>query len=305
GMGDMDMGMMMGGGGDMMGDMMGGGMGDMDMGMMMGGGMGGGAANTMAGKPAEENPVEYKLLRFYDFAYIKGRVGGADKNAPKIGRTYVYRIRYGINDPNFPRDEKLQPQSRSLDKDAYTRFATLAAKAQKDKKRSYTRWSEWSEPSEPTRLKSFDRAAFGPVKAEKSRKVKAFGRSIVVEADSPKAEVVASAFNVKYGVFMPTLITAQEGTVLSKQVDKVDLVDPITYEVRKLEGTEEEPITIRSTATIIDIDGGAPLEFVEEDEMVEPGLFLMMDSSGKLQVRDSIEEQRVYRIQSFAKERGL
>ena len=291
---------MMGGMDDMMGGMEG-----MDMGMMMGGGMGGGVGNTMAGKPAEENPVEYKLLRFYDFAYIMGRKGGNDKDAPKRGRTYVYRIRYGVNDPNFPQDEKLQPLSRSLDKDAYQRYAQLAAQAVKDQKRSYTRWSEWSDPSDPTQLPTFDRASFGPVKADKSRRVTANGRSIVIESSSPTAEVVASSFNTLYGVFVPTLIKAQEGTVLSKKVETADVVDPISFEVKKIVEEPKKPVVIRSTATIIDIEGGLPLEFVEEDEMVEPGMFLMMDSSGKLQVRDSIDEQRVYRIQSFAKERGL
>ncbi|MEL6106104.1 MAG: hypothetical protein AAFU85_08710 [Planctomycetota bacterium] len=293
---------MMGGMG--MDDMMGGGMGGMDMGMdMMGGGMGGGVTNAYAGKPAEEDPVDYKLLRFYDFWYIKGRK--ADPNAPKAGRTYVYRIRYGVNDPNFPEDEKLQPLSKLLDKEAHTRFRALAAKAKEDQARDYIRWSEWSEPSAPTRLKALDRSSFGSVKAEKSKRIEFDGRSVVLESSSPKAEVVASSFNLKYGVFVPTLIEAQEGTVLSKKVETADVVDPINFEIRKLEDTDTEPLIIRSTATIIDIEGGVPLEFVEDDEMVEPGLFLMMDASGKLKVRDSIEEQRVYRIQSFAKERGL
>ena len=265
-----------------------------DAGGMMGMG---GAASGIAGKPAEENPVDYKLLRFYDFHYMMG--AKRDPDAPQFGRTYVYRIRYGVNDPNFPSDEKLQPKGKTLAPPVYERFTTLAQLATKEGKRTSTRWSEWSSPSPPTRLASPDQAAFGSVKAEKSRRATVGGRSIVIESASPHAEVVAASFDPRYGVFVPTLIDATEGTVLSKEVESADVVDPITYEVKKLENP-----TIRSGSTIIDIEGGTKLEIVDEDTMVEPGLFLMMDSNGELQVRDAVEEQRLYRIKSFAKERG-
>jgi hypothetical protein len=272
---------------------------EMDYGMEGGGmGMGSGRAATMRGKPAEEDPVEYKLLRFYDFAYLRG--APRDKNIPKPGRQYVYRIRFGVNDPNFPKSPEMQPLPKTLEPDAYKRVIELAAEARQTQERDFTRWSPWSAPSKPTSLPPLDRVYVGTVKAEKARRIKLGNRRVVVESNPPKAEVVASSFKPALGVFVPTLIDATEGTVLSKKAETADVVDPITLEVKKVEDVE-----IKSSATIIDIEGGLPLEIVEDEEMTEPGLFLMMDSNGNLEVHQSTDDQRSYRIKSFAKERGL
>ncbi|MEM6472423.1 MAG: hypothetical protein AAF802_22870 [Planctomycetota bacterium] len=299
GMGGMgDYGDMMGGMGDY-GDMMGG-MGD--YGDMMGGGRGGmggyGGSTGMAGKPAEANPVDYKLLRFYDFAYIPG--AARDANAPRPNRKYVYRIRFAVNDPNFPEDAKLQPKGRELDSEAYEQFIAKTAKSRETKIRDFKRWSEWSEISAPVSLPSLDRAVVGPVKANKAKRISSGNRSIVVEAGSPEAEVVAESFDFRLKVFVPTRMTVKEGTILSEPVEKADVVDPITLEIK-----EAIDKIVTSSATIIDIEGGLPLEIVEEDEMTEPGMFLMIDSQGRLRVKDSVEEQQVYRIRSYADERGL
>ncbi|MEO1617187.1 MAG: hypothetical protein AAFV88_15155 [Planctomycetota bacterium] len=294
--GDMgDMGMGMGGMDDYGGD----------MGMGMGMGMGGGGSSAgRIGQPAEKNPVDYKLLRFYDFAFIPG--AKRDTEAPRPGRKYVYRIRFAVNDPNFPEDANLQPKGRDLDSEAYERFIALSAESRKTKERSYKRWSEWSDVSAPVALASPDRSVVGPVKAEKSKRVQSGSRTLVYEPESPKAEIVASSFDIPLGVFVPTTMTATEGTVLSEQVEKADVVDPITLEVREVKEVEGErgPIIVKSESTIIDIKGGLPLEIVEEEEMTEPGMFLMIDSQGRLKVKQSVEEQQVYRIRSFAEERG-
>jgi hypothetical protein len=274
------------------------GMGEMGMGEMGMGEMGMGGMTGMTGKPAETNPVDFKLLRFYDFAYLRG--APREPDAPKRNRKYVYRIRFAINDPNFPEDPMLQPQGKTLDAEAYERFISLTADAKKNNQRNFRRWSDWSDISEPVSLPPFDRSYVGPVKSEKAKRVKAGNRRILVENTSPTAEVVSSSFDVRLGAFVPARMTASEGTVLSKKVETADVVDPITLEVKKV--TDK---TIDSSATVIDIEGGVPLEIVEDEEMSEPGVFLMVDSQGKLIVKESTEQQREYRIRSFAEERGL
>ncbi len=284
---------------------------DMDMDMGYGDDMGmgmGGAVAGMEGKPAEEFPVDYKLIRFYDFFYVRGQtfeVNGKtvpqDPNAPKRNRSYVYRVRYAVNNPNFPQDENLQPQGSTLDADAYSAYVSLAADAIENNERDFRKWSEWSDPSAPTMLPELAKQAVGSVKPYKPRTISAGNRQIVLETSPPKAEIVSESFDPALGVFVPALIEATEGTVLSKKVESADVVDPITLEVKK---TGEKIIS--SFATVIDVEGGAPLQIVEGDENIyEPGLFLMMDGEGKLVVRDEAEEQRMYRIKSFAEERGL
>ncbi len=275
------------------------GMGEMGMGEMGMGEMGmGGMVAGMTGKPAEANPVDFKLLRFYDFAYLRG--APRDPDAPKRNRKYVYRIRFAINDPNFPKEPMLQPRGKTLDAEAYERFISLTAEAKKKNERNFLRWSDWSDVGEPVSLPPFDRSYVGPVKSEKAKRVKAGNRRILVENTSPTAEVVSSSFDVRLGAFVPARMTANEGTVLSKKVETADVVDPITLEVKKV--TDK---TIDSSATVIDIEGGVPLEIIEDEEMSEPGVFLMVDSQGKLIVKESTEQQREYRIRSFAEERGL
>lgn len=268
----------------------------MDDGMDMGYGMGG--ASGMTGKPAEDNPVNFKLLRFYDFAYLRG--APRDPNSPKRNRQYVYRVRFGVNDPNFPKDPMLQPQGKTLDTDAYERFISLTADAKKNSERTYIRWSDWSETTAPVSLPPFDRSYVGPVKSERSRRIEAGSRRILVENDPPTAEVIASSFDVRLGVFVPTRMTATEGTVLSKKVESAEVIDPITLEVKKVADK-----TIDSSSTVIDIEGGVPLEIIEDEKMTEPGMFLMIDSQGKLMVKESVEQQQEYRVRSFAEERGL
>ena len=99
----------------------------MEGGMMMGMGM------AMMGRSAlEEDPVDYKLIRFYDFAGFK--------NSPQFGRKYVYRVRYAVNDPSFA--ETLQPKVSSMAPDVATRVQELMASALKDGKRTFRRWSD-------------------------------------------------------------------------------------------------------------------------------------------------------------------
>ena len=143
-----------------------------DMEMEMGYGAGGTSRSAHYGKPAEEDPVDYKLLRFYDFYYIKG-APKQDPQRPIPGRNYVYRIRFAVNDPNFPQEPELQPKGSNLDPDAYSRYVALVADAEQNQKRDYKRWSEWSDLSAPVALPrpgQFDQNAFGPVKSAKARK---------------------------------------------------------------------------------------------------------------------------------------
>ncbi len=83
-----------------------------DMMEMMDMGMGMTAGYSGAG--IEKNPVEYKLLRFYDF------VGFA--NSPRPNRKYVYRLRYAVNDPNFPANPEMQPKVSTLAPDSRSGF---------------------------------------------------------------------------------------------------------------------------------------------------------------------------------------
>ncbi|TWU01107.1 hypothetical protein [Stieleria varia] len=283
-----------GGGGGTMGssgyESMGTDMDSYDGGYGMGGAYGGGASMMV-----EKNPVDHKLLRFYDWA-IDPR---PDPNSPKPGRQYVYRVRFAVEDPNHPELPELEPLGRHLNPQVYARTNALKATEAQNKERQFKFWSEWSQPSSPVMLPNSDRFYAGDVKPIKLRRGKVGNRDVMIETESPSAELVVSNFNPALGAYVPVLTEVTEGSVLSEKAETADVVDPISLEVKKVTDVE-----FSSAATVIDIDGGEPLSISESDEMRVPGMFLMMDGQGNLVVRDAVSERKTFRVKSFAKERG-
>ncbi len=256
----------------------------MNDGMMMGMGM------AMMGRGAlEADPVDYKLIRFYDFAGFK--------NSPKYGRKYVYRVRYAVNDPNFPFSEKLQPRVSSLAPDVATRVQSLMANALKDGKRTFRRWSDWSETTEAIGLPTLEQYFVGPIERGSVSTLKVAGKDVEYARDDPKAKILASRYDLQTGARIPIEIEATEGTVLSKKVESADVVDPITLTVKKMPDAE-----LISGTTIVDMEGGTPLSITKE--LTSPGMMLLFDQSGQLIVADEISDQQMFRAYTYAEERG-
>ncbi len=262
---------------------------DSDMGMQMGMGVAYGLSTV------DKNPVEYKLMRFYDFARRGSKI------SPLPGHQYVYRLRYAVQDPNFPANRNHQPKSSTLSADVYVRVQGLMANAEKNEEREFQLWSEWSEPSPPASLPGFNKVFAGDVKESRGREFKIAGKTVKYYKSPPTANVVNENHNVQYAAPMPIWLKGvTEGSTMSYQGD-ADLIDPINLTIKKVEDA-----TVLSETTIIDINGGRPLRVVEEnEELTEPGWVLMFDESGGLRVESEVRDQQEYRIYSFAEERGL
>ena len=237
----------------------------------------------------EKDPVDYKLLRFYDFFGIPG--------GPEEGRKYVYRLRYAVNDPNFPANPEMQPKPNALAPEAALRVRNLMDKAIESGERDYRRWTDWSEPTEPTSLPVNEQFYAGKVKPGNTYLWDVAGRKVPYVKNAPTATIVASQYDAEYAARVPLRLEVAEGAVLSRDLESADLVDPIELDVKKLPDAK-----LRTRATIVDLDGGRPLSIV--DELTEPGMMLLLDSTGKLRVHDDIADQEMYRIWSFADERG-
>ncbi len=266
---------------------------EMDMEMEMGGMMGGMMGSMMYGRGIEKDPVDYKLIRFYDF------VGPRYPKSPEFGRKYVYRLRYSINDPNFPFNQMLQPKTSNLAPEVAKRVTGLMADAvaAKSRKALFERWSEWSEPSEPVSLSTLEQYFAGPVDPGTINHWQVAGKDVEYTRDPPKAKIVASKFDATYGARVPMRLEVTEGTVLSHKEEFADVVDPISMKVKKLPDAE-----LVSGTTIVDLDGGGPLKIA--DDLTEPGMMLLFDQTGKLIVTDEVGDQEFYRIYSYADERG-
>ncbi|MGB7329209.1 MAG: hypothetical protein WBD31_30285 [Rubripirellula sp.] len=270
-----------------------GGMDDMGYGMDGMDMMSGGGMMMMGRGKVEADPVEHKLMRFYDFAG-----NSFFENAPVYGHTYVYRMRYAVVDPNFPASQMMQPKTSSLAPEVAQRVLGKMNDAVKQKKRDFQRWSEWSAPSEPASLPTLESYVVGPVESGAVSTWAVAGRPVEYQRDAPKAKVAATQLIPKYGVKVPMEVEVFKGGVLSQKAEFADAVDPITLEIKKLPDPE-----FVSSSTVVDLDGGRPLKIV--DELTEPGMILMFDQSGQLQIRDEIDDLELYRIDTFAEEKGL
>jgi hypothetical protein len=256
----------------------------------------------------EIDPVDYKLIRFYDFASDPRR----DDNAPRPGRQYVYRVRVALEDPNFPANPLggNQPPLKTMDAEALQRVTVLFKRAKEEGKRDYKRWTEWSEPSEPTALPSPEQHFAGTVEAKSLRTIQVGNRTVPFERDPPEAKMVISQFDPKLQTRVPMHVDVTEGSVLSAEADHIDVIDPITLEIRKYqildeegEPIEDEKVGVTSGTTVVDIEGGGKLDIHRDEQMTEPGYFLLFDPNGGLSVRPEVEDQHWYRIYSFAEER--
>ena len=277
GMGGMDMEM------EMMGMDM-----EMEMGMdsmMMGMGF------AMMGRGVEVDPVEYKLIRFYDFVGFPV--------SPKYGRTYVYRIRYSVNDPNFPFTNTLQPRTSTLAPAVATRVQELMKQASEtqSRKKLFEKWSEWSEPSAPTSLPTLEHYYAGAVDRGTINVWQVAGKNVEYTRDPPKAKIVASRYDLETGARIPFQLDITEGSVLSHSAEHADVVDPITLEVKKLPDAE-----IVSGTTVVDLGGAEPLKIT--DDLKAPSLMLLWDQEGNLSVTSDVADLEYYRTYSYADERG-
>lgn len=236
----------------------------------------------------EEDPVDYKLIRFYDFHNV-----GIKK--PKPGTKYVYRIRFSVEDPNFPLDENDSPKLNSMAPEVEQRVLALTEQFKKTRVRKYERWSPWSEPSEPVSLPSLSQQFVGPVIPGSFYDWAVAGKKVRYVRNQPTGKVVTSVYDETYGARIPFLIDVGEGSILGHE-GNADVVDPITMDIKKLENAR-----VDSSTTVVDLSGGEPLGLFEG--MNQPGMMLLTDEYGSLIVADEVSDLESYRIYSYADER--
>ncbi len=252
----------------------------------------------------EEDPVDYKLIRFFDFQNPR-----KPKTSPQPGHKYVYRIRVAVEDPNFPAVDSSIPELKTMSPDVFARVSPLIPEAMKlqgplnDTRRQELSkiWTDWSEPTAPVSLPDLADTYVGPVTEVRTQTFQIGGRSVEMPRDLPKVKMVTRGIHAGYNGFVPMWIDATEGTVLAEESDAGEIVDPITLEVKKL--PEGQKAVINTQSTVIGIQGGEALSIVKDDEMVRPSAVLLFDGDGKLRVGSEIGDQEAYRAWSFMDDR--
>jgi hypothetical protein len=293
----------------------------MSSGMMSGGMMGGG--NSMA---AVAPPVDYKLVRFYD-------------TTAEPGKTYVYRVRVWLNDPNFidpnPRsgsssdstggaaamagglgvggmgggamsgDGMTRPLAHSsLQDDVIARLrdqqATDAADPRGTAEAPFTTKWRITEWSEPSPQ------VMVPLRAQEMLAGEVTGESAM---QFPQGANKLMVWGEPTGKFLPVVwddaLAARvplEQTVYRGSV----LNDKATVEIAHpvdLAFREMKDYEFESDAVVVDIRGGAKLpkspKRRDDEELRAPGEFLIVTWDGQLEATDELEDLDAYRRTLF------
>lgn len=274
----------------------------MDSGMMGGYDSYGGGAY---GQGVKVEQPEFKLIRFYDFRDFTGK---EDPGAPQPGRKYVYRVRIAVEDPNFPANPAADPRSGSLSSEVFRRVEKLKAdsaallKKNPQAARNSTLWSDYSEPSPAVSLPSLNKSFAGPIDPGTTKVYDVGATKVQFYSKPPRGKVVVAQFSPQFGAPLPVFAEVGRGSVLNK-TGVIDIPDPLALEVRKA-----PDLTVNTSNVVLDLTGGAPLGIASAlplaENQTEPGMVLMFDPAGGLEVVDEIETQRGYRLYSFADERG-
>ncbi len=248
--------------------------------------------------PKVDQP-EFKLIRFYDFHDFSG----GDTGSPQPGRKYVYRIRIAVEDPNFPVNVAYQPRTSTMSAEVFRRVEKLiaqsveVAKTNPQKPRNSSLWSDYSAASPPVSLPGLYETFVGPVDPGTTKVFQVGSESIEFNSKPPKAKVVVAQWNPTYGVRLPVFLDAVRGQIINK-VGTIDVPDPIAMEVKKLPDA-----TVNTGNVVLDMSGGKLLNISPAENQTEPGVVLMFDPSGGLEVVDEIETQHNFRLYSYADER--
>ncbi|MCA9162788.1 MAG: hypothetical protein KDA62_07405 [Planctomycetales bacterium] len=275
-------------------------------GMMPGAGMmPGGEGSGMYGGYGMGQPMgfpEYKLVRFYDFGIVPGRV-------------YRYRVRLWIEDPNRPQNPAVAPPAQMLEDAVALRVRQVEAEdATKENYRTYWRTTDWCEASDAAGVEVPSDLFVGSVTQPTMASVNVAGKSEVEiprRADEEaEGDLVALLWGGRYGQLAtnpradtyPAMIPGEHkvrrGTVLNFTTN-AEIVHPMTHEIKQLENYD-----FKMDAVVVDLRGGEvlPNEEKKDKPLTAPGEFAVIDADGNFIVRNELDTIEGFRMRTFADE---
>lgn len=251
------------------------------------GGFGLGGTNQGDESSLPKPPPKYKLIRFYD-------------TTAQVGKSYRYRIKVQLFDPNRPADAKDDPRIETLSPAVQARLKSLDA-AEGANRATYWVESEWSQPSEVVNVEAPPSTVLASaVTPPRETVLPAQGgiRPKFVERE-PQAAVVASVWDSALAANVTTELEAYRGSLLDAK-KSVDVLHPVTREFHTL-----DDYSFQTGSMLLDMRGGEPLSggrtsrYGKGDEFHSPGEFLILDSQGNLQVADEFDDTAHRRRELF------
>lgn len=202
------------------------------------GGMGGmmGPQNKLAGPL-----TEHRLFRFFDFTV-------------KPGKTYTYRIKLVLRNPNY----RVPP--RFLDNYDYAK--------------GDSREADWSKPSPPTSVIAGNRLLAG-------------GVTISPGKGEPTGQVLAKLFDAKEAAEVRKVFEVGRGAVLNKHEAEIGLPDPASPSKKVA-----AKVDIETNAVVLDMFGGDKLANAKSSKV--PGHILVLDNDGEMRALLQASDANVF-----------
>ena len=210
---------------------------------------------------------EYAMFRYFDFDV-------------SVNQSYIYRLQLEVEDPNCPRDRRLDPDASALSDEVQLRL-----NQQKDRKSQLP--TDFSGSSNVVTVALGQRILLGTVDAARELFVAAAGTSYQPATSEAKAKVIVMEFDAKGKRELPVEITVQPGSVGYYR----GKVEPV-YRWKNWLGKPEEGTPIRVNSVVLALRGG---EEVGKGKLTEPGEMLAWNAAtGKLVVHSEFEDADEY-----------
>jgi hypothetical protein len=233
----------------------------------MGGGMGGSMGVDRDFTYAWDGETKHLLFRYFD-------------STVKPGHRYRYRVRLAMIDVNASQIPKyLAPEvSARLEKEKQT-----AQKAKKAAKPLGWRLTEWSEPSPVAVVPQPGLMYLASVKPPSQNNLNAEpeARIVIKSLDATEAAEIALG-----GEFI-------RGSVLNRS-QKAQIIWSSIFKVDPAEPTESPVFDFITGLTLVDFDGGGEMT-PKNRKLSKPARALVMDSSGRLRLRNELEDEKAVR----------
>ncbi len=155
----------------------------------------------------------------------------------KAGKTYRYRVRLILEDPNYPRLESFSPKTSNMKPEVVSRVQELvatdkaiAAKAPAGKTppRNSKRTSPWSDPSSPIEILVPTELYASQTAGQWETKRIGNTKSEVTLETSIKATLVYGEWSKEFSLLVPKKQTLDRGSVLSGPAPEggLDVIHP-------------------------------------------------------------------------------
>ena len=160
-------------------------------------------------------------------------------------------------------------------------------------KKEFWRTTEWSEPSDAVTVPAPGRLLAGMVSRGKMAKL----NERVIQLTEDRGKFVPVVWDKRYAVDIPAERDVFRGTMLNFQRD-AEVVHPLSLIIKMLEA-----YNFQTDSLVVDLRGGEELPGKAKEKMTAPGEFAMIDGSGKLVVRNELDDMEAFRRFTLAEEK--